>query len=135
MSESRNHQNLVQIAVKCIIENVPVRDSALIQIDSPDTTRPMKIGNYIPDIYLETPNYLVIGEAKTLDDFDRIHSRNQYDAYLSKCSSFQGKSFFILSVPWQIVPSAKNYFRRIKLNRKIDVEIVVINELGKVAIV
>ena len=74
---------------------------------------------------------MIIGEAKTINDFDRTHSRDQYDAYIKECKNFFGKSTLVVSVPWQIVATAKNYFRRLKKVFDADIQIIIINELGR----
>lgn len=132
MSESRNHVELVAIAVQYIKTIVEPDLHAIIQYDSPDSARPTKvIGNYIPDVYYWHNDQLIIGEAKTINDFDRTHSRDQYDAYIKECKNFFGKSTLVVSVPWQIVATAKNYFRRLKKVFDADIQIIIINELGR----
>ena len=131
MSESRAHIELVAIAVDYVKTLVSPELHAIIQYDSADSTRPTKvIGNYIPDVYFWNREQLIIGEAKTINDFDRPHSCAQYDAYIKECKTFFGKSTLVISVPWQIVVTAKNYFRRMKRDLEADVSIVIINELG-----
>lgn len=132
MSESRNHVELVAIAVKYIKTIVAPDLHAIIQYDSADSSRPAKvIGSFIPDVYYWHADHLIIGEAKTINDFDRPHSRDQYDAYIKECKNFFGHSILVVSVPWQMVATAKNYFRRLKKEHAADMKIVIINELGR----
>ena len=132
MSESRSHVELVTAAVRYIKTIVNPELHAIIQYDSADSVRPTKvIGNYIPDIYFWHANQLIIGEAKTINDFDRQHSQNQSIAYIKECKRFWGYSLLVVSVPWQMVATAKNYFRRLKKEYDADVHIIVINELGR----
>lgn len=132
MSESRNHIELVAVAVEYIKTIVAPELHAIIQYDSADSSRPTKvIGNFIPDVYYWHADHLIIGEAKTINDFDRPHSRDQYDAYIKECKNFFGRSTLVVSVPWQMVASAKNYFRRLKKEHATDVQIIIINELGR----
>ena len=132
MSESRSHVELVAVAVKYIKTIVDPELHAIIQYDSADSSRPTKvIGNYIPDVYFWHADQLIIGEAKTINDFDRPHSRNQYIAYIKECKSFWGHAALVVSVPWQLVATAKNYFRRLKKDYGTDVPIIIINELGR----
>ena len=105
---------------------------AIIQYDSADSSRPTKvIGNFIPDVYYWHADRLIIGEAKTINDFDRPHSRDQYDAYIKECKNFFGRSTLVVSVPWQMVATAKNYFRRLKKEHATDIPIIIVNELGR----
>lgn len=132
MSESRTHVELVAVAVNYIKTIVSPDLQAIIQCDSADSPRPSKvIGNYIPDVYFWHSDQLIIGEAKTINDFERPHSRDQYNAYIKECKSFFGHATLVISVPWQMVATAKNYFRRLKKDFDTDMPIIVINELGR----
>ena len=132
MSESRDHIELVLGAVNYIKTIVAPDLHAMIQYDSADSARPTKvIGNYIPDVYFWHTNQLIIGEAKTINDFDRPHSRDQYVAYIKECGNFFGQATLVISVPWQLVATAKNYFRRLKKDCGTSLSIIIINELGK----
>lgn len=132
MSESREHIDLVAVAVKYIKTIVEANLHSIIQYDSADSSRPTKvIGNYIPDVYYWHSDQLIIGEAKTINDFDRPHSRDQYVAYIKECKNFCGCAILVVSVPWQLVATAKNYFRRLKTNYNAHIAIIIINEFGK----
>ena len=131
MAESRSHLDLVQIALEYIKGITPSDAMHLIQVDSPDTHRPLMVGAFIPDVYLETSDLLIIGEAKTLKDFDTKHSVAQYKAYIERCDSFPGERCIVVSVPWQLTSTAKNLFRRLTKEQGLDIKVVVINELGK----
>lgn len=132
MSESRNHVELVVAVVEYIKTIVEPDLHAIIQYDSADSSRPTRvIGNYIPDVYFWHADQLIIGEAKTMNDFDRQHSRDQYDAYINECKNFFGHATLIISVPWQMVSTAKNYFRRLKKDIDANIPIIIINELGR----
>ena len=78
---------------------------------------------------------MFIGEAKTELDFDRKHSKEQYDSYLEELDNYDGEGWLVISVPWQIVPTAKNYFKRKKNIKGIQCKIIILNELGKEHIV
>jgi hypothetical protein len=74
---------------------------------------------------------MFIGEAKTELDFERKHSKEQYDSYIEELNNFDGEGWLVISVPWQVVPTAKNYFRRKKLMDGLQFEIIILNDLGK----
>ena len=133
MSESRAHIDLVLIAAKHIKNTLPSDLAGLVQYDFPDAVRPTKaIKDFIPDIYFWHEDILIIGEAKTINDFDRQHSVDQYTAYLKECHEFCGTSKLVIAVPWQLVATAKNYLRRLRTQLECeDVVIEVINEQGK----
>ena len=130
--ESQAHIDLVNVALDYIKKAIPVENHGLIQMDSAGNNSGVRvIGNYVPDIYYNFNQLLIIGEAKTINDFERIHSREQFTAYVDECEIFVGKSIIVAAVPWQLIPTAKNYFRRIKMQRNVDIQFVVINELGR----
>lgn len=132
MSESKEHANLVKVAVNYARTVVPEGMKELVQYDSLETKRPPMIaGNYIPDVYFWNRNLLIIGEAKTFDDFERKHSQAQFVAYLQECKSFYGEAMLIVAIPWQLVAGAKNYFRRLKLKMNFTTPIIILNELGR----
>lgn len=132
MGESRKHIELVQIAVEYVKSIVPAEMRMLVQYDSADTKRPPMIsGSYIPDVYFWNSTLLILGEAKTVDDFERKHSHDQFKSYLQECNHFFGDSFLVISLPWQLVPTAKNYFRRLKKEMNCSTAIVILNELGR----
>lgn len=56
---------------------------------------------------------LIIGEAKTSNDIERLHSRLQYESYIQKCSTFPGQAMFIIAVPWMDRAAAHNIIRKI----------------------
>ena len=131
MAESQNHMDLVKIAYNFITSLVPENKKSLIQYDSPTTSRPTKvIGGFIPDVFFWNGDLLVIGEAKTLKDFDNKHSKKQIESYYKECAKFYGESFLVISVPWQLVFSVKNYIRSIRNGIPGTLSVVVINEFG-----
>lgn len=130
--ESQAHIDLVGIALQYIKTIIATEYQELIQCDSSGNNSAVKvIGNYVPDIYYNFDGQLIIGEAKTINDFDRVHSQNQFEAYISECELFAGESIIVVSVPWQLVSTAKNYFRRIKSRDSVSTRIIVINEIGR----
>lgn len=137
MAESRNHMTLVNIIVQYIYSILPKEISILVQFDSPDAImRPEMVNNkFIPDVFFEYNGTLIIGEAKTIHDFDKKHSREQFVSYLSRCDSFYGNACLIVSIPWELFATGKNYFRYIKANKNSSTPIVILNEFGKKVII
>lgn len=133
MGESRSHIELVNIAFEYIKTLVPQEQWALIEVDSADSNRPTIVtGRFIPDVQFWNNDVYIIGEAKTINDFEREHSRNQYEAYISECGQFHGQATLVVAVPWQLVMTAKNYFRRRKKDLNYVFDVVILNELGGV---
>lgn len=116
MAESFQHQQLVQLLKKEVTELIPVGCQGLIQQDTPDSMAlPSRtIEGFQPDIYYRFENLLIIGEAKTADDVERLHSRAQYEAYLKECARFQGRAIFIVAVPWLECAAANNIVQRLR---------------------
>ena len=81
--ESSTHINLVNIITKYVSSIVPVSNRCLIEVDSSgEKSLVRSINNFIPDVYYSFDELLIIGEAKSENDFLRTHSKNQYDAYI-----------------------------------------------------
>lgn len=130
--ESQAHVELVNIAAEYIKSIIPEEYHIFMCTDTMGSNDAIKvIGNYIPDVYYCYNNQLVIGEAKTLNDFDRLHSKEQFIAYMNEFLIFQGKTTLVVSVPWQLVLTAKNYFIRLRREMQVDANVVILNEIGR----
>jgi hypothetical protein len=116
MAESFQHQQLVQLLKKEVLELIPSGCQGLIQQDTPASMAlpPKTIEGFRPDIYYCFEGLLIIGEAKTSDDVERQHSRTQYAAYIKECAKFQGKAVLIIAVPWMERASANNIVQNLK---------------------
>ena len=129
--ESKAHIELVNRIMAYTKKLVPPSCFDLIICDSAGQNSDIRvIGNFIPDVYYRDNNCLIIGEAKTLDDFERKHSMEQFDAYLKECQVYGNNSTLIIAVPWQLVVTAKNYFKRKKTIENYSFEIIIVNEIG-----
>jgi hypothetical protein len=133
MGESLQHIELVNSILKFMKLMVNVELTCLIRVDLPDSnSKPPKVGEgYIPDLYFCNDEMLIIGEAKTSNDFDRKHSLEQYMSYIITCDHFEGEANMIVAVPWTEYISAKNLLRKIKKQGSYDLKIVVLNDLGR----
>lgn len=103
-----------------------------ILVDLPNSTyKPPKLtNNYHPDIYYNHNNTLVIGEAKTVNDIDNTHSRNQYISYLQECQNFQGQAYLIVCSSWTMSIMFKNLLKYIKRLNNFKTTIIVLSEVG-----
>lgn len=128
MGETRQHQKLVQQAYNYILQElVPKGSSSLVYVDSPDEKdKPPLIGGKRPDLYYFDGHTVIIGEAKTADDFNTDHSKSQYVSYLNECERYSNifNVYFIISVPWMIKGEVYNYFRFIKCNKYKNIPII-----------
>ena len=103
-----------------------------ILVDLPDSVYkpPRLTNNYHPDIYYNHNNTLIIGEAKTINDIDNIHSRSQYISYLQECQKFQGKSYLIVCSSWTVSMMFKNLLKYIKRMNNFTTTVIVLSEVG-----
>lgn len=130
--ESQAHINLVNITAEYIKNIVPEDGHPLIYMDTSGNNNAVRvIGNYIPDVYYNHGGKLVIGEAKTINDFERQHSKEQFEAYMNEFLLFQGECTLVVGVPWQLVITAKNYFMRLRRQMGVDVNVIIINEMSR----
>ena len=116
MSESAQHQKLVNEIIDYVITLVGEENKCFISSDIADGTNisPLTSEGFRPDVYYQFGDMLIIGEAKTSDDVGRLHSIQQYDSYIKKCSLFNGKAFFIAAVYWVDKAQLHNILQRIK---------------------
>ena len=79
MSESLQHQQLVKLIIDTTISIVGKDNTALIATDAVDgyTLPPLTSEGFRPDVYYCYQDMLILGEAKTSSDIERLHSREQ----------------------------------------------------------
>ena len=132
MSESAQHQQLVRLIIEDIIGEVGPSNTALVTTDAVDgfALPPLTNEGFRPDVYYLFDNRMIIGEAKTSDDIDRLHSRSQYESYIKKCSLFQGSATFIMAVPWMDHATAHNIIRKIRKQYPGDYTIKILDGIG-----
>jgi hypothetical protein len=131
VSESLEHQTYVRSIVEYIKKQIDEDNYFCIKADLPEYEKPsLTYGVYIPDVYYSYDKRLIIGEAKTLDDFRNEHSRKQFNAYYIECINYPFDAMIIIAVPWQLFITAKNYFRRTKRKFDKEIRVVVISENG-----
>lgn len=136
MSESLEHQKYVKKIVEHVQTIVPPEFLDRIHADLPEYERPsLAYDSFIPDVAYSYSGLLIIGEAKTFDDFNRDHSRKQYEAYIKECKNFPGEKIIIIAVPWQLFITAKNHFILLKRKENVEVSIIIISENGMKEIV
>jgi len=119
MAESETHLYLVK-KIDQYVECVLKIDRGYIMLDAPNYSsfnKPPLIRDFRPDVYAKTKNLLIIGEAKTEEDWDKRHSHEQYRAYVNECLNFCGAAILIIAVPWRVERSIRS---RIKNMFKID---------------
>lgn len=116
MGESAQHQKLVRMIIDNVEEMVGKDQCCFIESDMADG-RPLPYltqEGFRPDVIFQYNDRLIIGEAKTSNDVDTIHSKQQYESYIRKCSLFQGNAMLIIAVPWTEYATVNNIISRIK---------------------
>jgi hypothetical protein len=115
LAESLNHTALLDRLTMYVRHSIDAKPNFLILHDLPGAIgceKPPMIEGFRPDLYASNGalQTVILGEAKTANDVDTSHSREQYRAYarhLAVCAH----STFILAVPWQLRVRAKNLMR------------------------
>ena len=132
MAESAAHMEYVRIIQGHVRSMLPECENIHVLVDSPyvKETPPHIINNFRPDLYYCHNDHLIIGEAKTDDDFNRPHSIEQYLSYLRECHSFLGDSLLILSGSWRISASFANLMRNMQAQNNLHVQVMILNEMG-----
>ncbi len=130
--ESKTHHNLVKIIYN-YVSNYPKVKKELIQSDifeiSGNVIR-MHEG-YIPDVYYNFNNLIIIGEAKTEKDLETWHSTKQIESYINHLKRYESSEYntiLIIAVPWQASITAYRILKRMISSDNITA--IVINELG-----
>ena len=132
MSESLQHQQLVKQIIAETISIVGEENKSLIATDAVDgfTLPPLTSEGFRPDVYYHYCGTLIIGEAKTSADIERLHSREQYESYIKKCSLHQGNAWFIVAVPWMDHAAINNILSRIKKEYPGNYKIQILDGIG-----
>jgi hypothetical protein len=113
VGESRSHLVLVEQLISWVSHNFLNGDDGLILVDSPDSNgKPPRIGEFTPDAFVPNAGThgSILGEAKTADDLENLHTHTQLTAFLRFCQE-NPTSRLVLAVPWQHVRFARNLIR------------------------
>ena len=134
MGESIIHKQFIDRIYNRTLKIIPNNHSRLILMDGNENLLfkdiPPLINRYRPDLYYEFNSLLIIGEAKTKDDYSTKHSKNQYTEYIKYCSNYKGDCFLILCCPWECTADLKNIINRINKNYKNNLKIIFLDEIS-----
>jgi len=132
MAESEQHKQLVDQIISEVIKVVEPENHCFVCSDKIDgfALTPSMNEGFRPDVYYQYEDTLIIGEAKTSEDIERIHSYAQYESYIKKCSLFQGNALFIIAVPWIDHAVANNIIKRISKKYPGDYKIKILDGIG-----
>ena len=114
MSESHLHIQLVRHLSNWITNFCTPEEVLFLEIDLPETNnKPKFINSFRPDALLTLKNKIIVGEAKTSNDLERAHSREQYVAYLNYLKDFENP-VYVMTVPWFNIPRARSLITSIQ---------------------
>lgn len=131
IAESKQHMNYVNLVEQYVLQMIPSKQKGFIYVDKPEAVyKPPLVGNFRPDLYFCAENKLIIGEAKTVTDFERFHSKEQYKTYLQACQEFKGDSLLILCSSWSVAFSFKTLIKSMKKQNCFDTKVIIISEEG-----
>jgi hypothetical protein len=110
---------------------IPNDELCFLKADLFDCEKPSLIyDNCIPDVMFCYKGLMIIGEAKTLDDYNKKHSYRQFESYMRECQSFPGESYIIICVPWPLFINAQNHFKLLKKKYNNKTSVIVISDNG-----
>lgn len=134
MAESLVHLHLVGRIVSYVRAEYQAYQLAVFH-DLPNllgAEKPPRIGGFVPDVFAidAPPSITILGEAKTVEDLETEHSREQLAAFLTFLR-LQPSGILVVAVPWQAQARAKNLVAQ--LQRQLQcagVRAIVITELA-----
>ena len=132
MSESLQHQQLVKLIIDTTMSIVGKDNTVLIATDAVDgyALPPLTSEGFRPDVHYCYQNVLIIGEAKTSSDIERLHSREQYESYIKKCALFQGEAILLIAVPWMDHATVNNIVKKIAKRYPGNYKIKILDGIG-----
>ena len=135
MPESSQHKKLVQAMHNWVADTQFGGDSGYIFVDSDERhaqANPPRVYGFVPDLFArkDSASGIVIGEAETSRSLVSQHTRDQFAAFLSRCSE-EEDSLFVVAVPWISTRLAKAILSDIQHRRDMcRAEVVVLEQLG-----
>ncbi len=114
MAEGTEHKAYVINLYNFIANLVPSDCKKLIVVDNESYSSPAPIYNgVVPDVSYHNKKTMILGEAKSLKDFEKQHSIHQYKSYIDTCENFDGEAVFVLYVHWDAFLSAQTIIKRL----------------------
>lgn len=113
--ESEDHRRFVQNAVNYIKNTFGVEyNQMLIDLGDQGMTPPKVIDGFRADIYVLTPEVIIIGEAKTDDDISNRHTTAQLAAYIKEVKTFHQERHIVMSCSWISYAKMRNFIRNFR---------------------
>jgi predicted transcriptional regulator len=113
--ESEAHKQFVRNAVEYIKRTFGVEENQMsIDLGEPGKTPPTVIDGFRADIYVHTPKYIIIGEAKTDNDIVKKHTLAQLAAYIKEVKTFEQERHIVMSSSWSSYATMRNFIRNFR---------------------
>lgn len=131
MPESASHAKLVSSLVQWIAATYFAGDTGAILVDSPTSNgKPPVVGGFVPDAFVDAGKIMVIGEAKTWQDVESRHTRDQLCAFLQWCR-LDEQAVLVMAVPWPVTRLAAMILRSLQRKHGCEsVRTVILDKLG-----
>lgn len=138
MAESLAHVTYVRKIVSYIENHFAPSNRLVVQADLAEYGRtPQIIGGYYPDVYVRTPNLIIIGEAKTDKDIENPHTEAQLMCYIDevRTATFQEKHIVLSSSLYSFAMLKNMVVRRKKNDNLSDITFHILDNYTKVAVI
>lgn len=110
--ESDAHKMFVCNAVNYITRIFDLEENQiLVDLGDPCITPPTVIDGFRADIYVHSPNYIIIGEAKTDNDINNKHTIAQISSYIKEVRTFHQERHIIMSCSCASYATVRNFLR------------------------
>ncbi len=134
MGESTVHKEYINIIYKQTIKIIPKDHTRLILMDGNDNLLvkevPPLINGFRPDLFYEFNNLLIIGEAKTRNDYSSKHSLSQYKEYIDYCKRYNGSAYLLFCCPWDCIMDMKRILMSLIKDDKSKINLFFLDEIS-----
>lgn len=113
--ESDSHKQYIINAVRYIEREFNISPSMMaVDLGGSIYTPPLTIDCFRPDIYVNSPQVIIIGESKTDDDIDNKHTTLQLISYIKELNAYQKEKHLVMSSSIAAYSTLRNYIRRFR---------------------
>ncbi len=118
MPETYQHKRLVKAMIEFVRNAYFNGDTSRLLVDSAvsrHSGRTPDIGGFRPDLFANQlgSTAVILGEAKSIQDFENLHTLAQLTSFMSYCDRFPD-SIFVLAVPWVFQRNAESLVHMLK---------------------
>lgn len=116
MAESAAHMEYVRNIVNYMEIKFQCSTNGILLTDLPETAeRPDPVINgFIPDVLYMSKDYYIIGEAKTVNDVDNWHTKEQVRSYIEQLKTSHREKHLFLCTTWTSSRTFKNLIIRLR---------------------